>query len=383
MASAEMTACRLCPRACGANRKSGQRGRCHVASAIRIARAALQLRDPHSKSGGQGAGAVVISGCPLGCVYCQNRAISRGQAGTEISVERLAEIFFELQGQGANNINLVTAGHYAPQVCQALRMAKTHGLDVPIVWNSSGYETVETLGMLEGLVDVYLPDFKYLNPELAKKYSRAEDYPEVAKKALREMVRQRPHPQFDKAGMMTAGVIVRHLLLPGHVREAKNVVSYLHETYGDQIYISLMNQYTPPENQAPENQTPEDQAPENQTPEKQIPENQAPENRGQRNKDLPAEISESICHAVAGETSGIKNAERTTQQRNAVRGIAAVDPLLARKVTKREYERLLDYAAQIGVEQGFYQEGDTAAESFIPAFDGTGVAKTKDRVPQQ
>lgn len=252
-----------------------------------------------------------FSGCPLGCVFCQNRAISRGEAGTEVSVARLADIFMELQAQGAYNINLVTAGHYAPQVCEALQLAKQKGLFLPVVWNSSGYETVETLRMMEGLVDVYLPDFKYLDPRLAERYSHAEDYPEVAKRALGEMVRQQPIPRFDEEGMMTAGVLVRHLLLPGHVREAKRVVSYLWETYGNQIYMSLLNQYTP-----------------------------------------PAEFA---------------------QDDRAVRELDQTDSLLERRVTKREYERLLDYAAQLGVEQGFYQEGGTAARSFIPAFDGTGV----------
>ncbi|MCD7834149.1 MAG: radical SAM protein [Lachnospiraceae bacterium] len=339
--------CTLCPRACGANREEGQKGRCHVDAQIRVARAALhfweepcisgpedtfQINEESTPSlcltagravcekspseghtsGKRGSGAVFFSGCPLGCAFCQNRAISRGEAGTVISVERLADIFLELQGQGAYNINLVTAGHYAPQVCKALRLAKQNGLNLPIVWNSSGYETVETLRLLEGLVNIYLPDFKYLDPQLAKRYSHAEDYPEAAKQALCEMVRQQPVPRFDKEGMMTAGVLVRHLLLPGHVREAKQVVSYLWETYGNQIYISLMNQYTPP----------------------------AP----------------------------VVQAGRT------IRDIARLDPLLARRVTKREYERLLDYAAQLGIEQGFYQEGGTADESFIPAFDGTGVA---------
>lgn len=317
-----MNGCTLCPRRCGADRESGQKGRCHADDKIRVARAALHYWEEPCISGKEGSasrlggsGAVFFSGCPLGCIYCQNRAISRGQAGKDISVERLAEIFLELERQGALNINLVTAGHYAPQVCTALRLAKREGLSLPVVWNSSGYETVETLRMLEGLVDIYLPDLKYLDPELAKACSHAEDYPEVAKAAIREMVRQQPHSRFAGESRMTAGVIVRHLLLPGHVREAKHVVSYLHETYGDQIYISLMNQYTPP-----------------------------------------------------GDINGIARTENT---------LCPADNLdfLARPVTKREYERLLDYAVQIGVTKGFYQEGGTAAESFIPAFDGTGVTK--------
>ncbi|MCD8348618.1 MAG: radical SAM protein [Lachnospiraceae bacterium] len=366
--------CTLCPRVCGADRGGGQKGRCHVDSRIRVARAALHFweepcisgpentshiteesmpslcltagraaseKSPREgrTSGKRGSGAVFFSGCPLGCVFCQNRAISRGEAGTVISVERLADIFLELQDQGAYNINLVTAGHYAPQVCEALCLAKQKGLILPVVWNSSGYEKVEMLRMLEGLVDIYLPDFKYLDPQLARRYSHAEDYPEVAKRALCEMVRQQPTPRFDEAGMMTAGVLVRHLLLPGHVREAKQVVSYLWETYGNQIYISLMNQYTPP---------------------------------GQSFHSENAAVT-----GYAKDAASLENVDdcrkKVTLERSSAWDISEIDPLLARRVTKREYERLLDYAAQLGIEQGFYQEGGTAAESFIPVFDGTGV----------
>ncbi|MCC8066552.1 MAG: radical SAM protein [Clostridiales bacterium] len=313
-----MSRCMLCPRACGANRESGQKGRCHADATVRVARAALHYWEEPCISGEAGSGAVFFSGCPLGCVFCQNREISRGKAGMEVSIGRLADIFLELQGQGANNINLVTAGHYAPWVCDALRLAKGQGLVLPIVWNSSGYETVETLRMLDGLVDVYLPDLKYLDPDLAKRYSHAEDYPEIAQKALREMVRQQPCPKFDEDGRMTAGVIVRHLLLPGHVREAKRVTAYLYETYGSQIYLSLMNQYTPPSK---------------------------PEKPGDGRSGIPERTQ--LC--------------------------TDIDPLLGRRVTRREYDRLLDYALQLGIGQAFYQEGETAAESFIPAFDGTGV----------
>lgn len=302
--------CTLCPRNCKVNRLEGKKGRCHVDAKVKVARAALHMWEEPCISGKEGSGAVFFSGCSLGCIYCQNRAISGGQSGELISVERLAEIFLELQEQKANNINLVTAGHYVPQVCEALQRAKDQGLIIPIVYNSSGYEKTETLAMLEGLVDVYLPDFKYMDSKLAAEYSYAPDYPEVAKAAIAEMVRQCPEAIFeggkgapgDACEMIKKGVIVRHLLLPGHVKEAKSIVSYLYETYGDQIYISMMNQYTPVEN-------------------------------------------------VAG------------------------DKLLGRKVTKREYARLLDYAAEIGVTQGFYQEGDTAMESFIPPFDCQGVLR--------
>lgn len=292
--------CQLCPRRCGADRAAGKKGRCHTSDHLLVARAALHYWEEPCISGQEGSGAVFFSGCALGCIYCQNREISRVLAGTEISVERLAEIFLELQSQHANNINLVTACHYVPQIISALEMAKARGLVIPVVYNSSGYESVEALQSLEGLVDVYLPDFKYMDSTLAGKLSGAPDYPEAAWDALQEMVRQQPRPEFDSRGIMTRGVIVRHLLLPGHVREAKTVIGRLHETYGNQIYLSIMSQYTPVE--------------------------------------------------------AVKD-----------------HPLLGRCVTKREYGRVLDYALEIGIEQGFFQEGETAKESFIPPFDGTGV----------
>ena len=295
-----MENCRLCPRNCGVNRLEGQRGFCGADAKIRAARAALHMWEEPCISGREGSGALFFSGCSLGCVFCQNRSISRGERGKEVSPERLVEIMLNLQEQKANNINLVTAGHYVPQVGAALALAREQGLCLPVVYNSSGYEKPETLRLLEGLVDIYLPDFKYMSPELAASCSRAPDYPEIAKAALEEMVRQAGSPQFDERGMMTGGVIVRHLLLPGHVADSKRVVKYLYGTYGNRIYISLMNQYTP----------------------------------------MPA---------VAG------------------------DPLLSRKVTKREYSRLVDYALSLGLEQGFIQEGETAKESFIPEFDGEGV----------
>lgn len=293
-------ACRLCPRNCGVDRTAGQKGRCGVSAGIKVARAALHMWEEPCISGKGGSGTVFFSGCSLGCVYCQNREISGGEAGYEISGERLAEIFLELQDAGAENINLVTAGHYVPQVVRALERARARGLGLPVVYNSSGYEKTEMLRLLEGLVDVYLPDLKYMDEGLARRYSGAPDYPKVAQAALGEMVRQRPAPEFDRKGMMTRGVIVRHLVLPGHVQEAKRVLTYLHGTYGDQIYISLMSQYTP---------------------------------------------MESVTE----------------------------DPLLGRRVTRREYGRALEHALEIGVEQGFFQEGETAKESFIPPFDGVGV----------
>lgn len=292
--------CHLCPRNCGVDRLAGQKGFCGVDAGIMVARAALHMWEEPCISGKEGSGAVFFSGCSLGCAFCQNRTISKGQSGKVITVEHLAELFLNLQAQKANNINLVTAGHFLPQVREALILAKEQGLTIPVVYNSSGYEKAEMLRYLEGLVDIYLPDLKYLEADLAGKYSHAKDYPEVAMKALEEMVRQVRTPEFDERGMMKKGVIVRHLLLPGHVRNSKKVLEYLYGTYGDQIYISLMNQYTP----------------------------------------MPA----------------MKD-----------------DPQLSRKVTDREYDRLLDHAISFGVTNCFIQEGETAKESFIPEFNGEGI----------
>ena len=295
-----MEECRLCPRNCGADRNAGQKGFCGVSAEVKIARAALHMWEEPCISGKEGSGAVFFSGCALRCRFCQNRAISGGQQGKTVPVKRLAEIFLELQEQNANNINLVTAGQFIPQVAEAIILARDQGLKIPVVYNSSGYESLTAFKMLEGLVDIYLPDFKYMDPDLAFKYSYAKDYPEVAKEALKEMVRQVGEPEFDDRGMMQRGIIVRHLLLPGHVRDSRNVLKYLIDTYGNRIYISLMNQYTP----------------------------------------MPA---------------------------------MKEDPLLSRKVTEREYERLIDYGISLGLENGFIQEGETAKENFIPKFDYEGV----------
>lgn len=240
-----MAACTLCPRHCMADRENGKSGFCGETEQVRVARAALHMWEEPCISGEKGSGTVFFTGCTLRCVFCQNHQIATGEVGKCISIERLSEIFLELEAKGANNINLVTPTHFVPQIRKALQMARKRGLAVPIVYNTSGYEEVETLKMLEGYVDIYLPDFKYWNPRHAKRYSFAEDYPEKAKAALAEMVRQTGEPKFDDNGMMTKGVIVRHLLLPGCLEDAKRIVSYLYNTYGDSIYMSLMNQYTP------------------------------------------------------------------------------------------------------------------------------------------
>ena len=292
--------CLLCPRKCGINRRTGQTGVCGVSSEIKVARAALHYWEEPCISGKRGSGAVFFSGCSLHCVFCQNREISDGKAGKVISKERLSDIFMELADKGANNINLVTPGQYIPDIVWAVNDAKSRGMKLPIIYNTSGYENVTELKLLEGIVDVYLPDFKYMDSTLSARYSRAKDYPSVAKQALSEMVRQQPDVVIDDAtGLIQKGVIVRQLLLPGHVNDAKAVLKYLYDTYHDHVYISMMSQFTP---------------------------------------------------------------------------IALNDyPEINRTVTKREYERLVNYALEIGITNAFIQEGDVAKDSFIPAFDCEGV----------
>ena len=292
--------CLLCPRKCGINRSTGQTGVCGVSSEIKVARAALHYWEEPCISGKRGSGAVFFSGCSLHCVFCQNREISDGKAGKVISKERLSDIFMELADKGANNINLVTPGQYIPDIVWAVNDAKSRGMKLPIIYNTSGYENVTELKLLEGIVDVYLPDFKYMDSTLSARYSRAKDYPSVAKQALSEMVRQQPDVVIDDAtGLIQKGVIVRQLLLPGHVYDAKAVLKYLYDTYHDHVYISMMSQFTP---------------------------------------------------------------------------IALKDyPEINRTVTRREYERLVDYALEIGITNAFIQEGDVAKDSFIPAFDCEGV----------
>jgi putative pyruvate formate lyase activating enzyme len=292
--------CLLCPRKCGINRRTGQTGVCGVSSEIKVARAALHYWEEPCISGKRGSGAVFFSGCSLHCVFCQNREISDGKEGKVISKERLSDIFMELEGKGANNINLVTPGQYIPDIVWAVNDAKSRGMKLPIIYNTSGYENVTELKLLEGIVDVYLPDFKYMDSTLSAMYSRAKDYPSVAKQALSEMVRQQPDVVIDDAtGLIQKGVIVRQLLLPGHVNDAKAVLKYLYDTYHDHVYISMMSQFTP---------------------------------------------------------------------------IALKDyPEINRTVTRREYERLVDYALEIGITNAFIQEGDVAKDSFIPAFDCEGV----------
>lgn len=238
--------CNLCPRECGANRAAGQTGYCGQTATLSAARAALHMWEEPCISGDRGSGTVFFSGCPLRCVYCQNHNIALGQTGKSISVERLSEIFIELQEKGAHNINLVTPTHFVPLIAIALKNAKVNGLLIPIVYNTSGYEKPETLQMLDGLIDIYLPDCKYFSSELSRRYSNAPDYFEAATSSLAEMFRQVGTPIFSQeTGMLQKGMVVRHLVLPGQTEDSKKVIEYLYNTYGDNIYISIMNQYTP------------------------------------------------------------------------------------------------------------------------------------------
>lgn len=295
-----LSSCTLCPRKCGVNRAAGERGFCGETGTLRAARAGLHAWEEPCISGKEGSGTVFFSGCNMRCSYCQNYSLSRGKDGFAITNARLAEIFLELQNAGANNVNLVTPTHFIPHILEAAAEARAAGLHIPLVYNCGGYENPEALRLLEGTVQIYLPDFKYWeNSDAAGRFSASPDYAEWAKKALREMVRQTGSPRFDDRGMLERGVIVRHLLLPGRERESMEILRYLYETYGNDIYISIMNQYTP----------------------------------------VPS------CH----------------------------DPALSRPVSQDAYDRVIAYAVQLGIENAYIQEGGTVSESFIPAFDGSGV----------
>ncbi|MBR3305734.1 MAG: radical SAM protein [Lachnospiraceae bacterium] len=240
--------CRLCPRACGADRSAGKKGFCGATAEMRIARAALHFWEEPCISGTEGSGTIFFSGCGLGCVFCQNHEISgrvRELPGKTVSPGELSEYFFRLKEEGANNINLVTADIYIPSVAEAVRIAKDQGFDLPFVFNTGSYITVESLKILEGLTDIYLPDAKFYSEKTAKRYAAAPDYARVSKAAIAEMVRQCGECVFDEKGMMKRGVIIRHLLLPGRLLEAKLILQELWKAYGDRVWFSLLWQYTP------------------------------------------------------------------------------------------------------------------------------------------
>ena len=240
----EYEKCLLCERSCGRNRAAGELGYCRMSATPKIARAALHMWEEPCISGEGGSGTIFFSGCSLGCIFCQNREISGGDVGVEVSGERLTEIMLRLEGEGAHNINFVTPTHFAPTLISSVRLARERGLSLPIVYNTSSYDSPECIKMLDGTVDIYLADYKYHLDRTAERLSNAGNYPASARAAIAEMVRQRPHPVIEN-GVMRAGVIVRLLLLPGHVAEAKLAAKYFYKTYGDSVYISLMSQYTP------------------------------------------------------------------------------------------------------------------------------------------
>lgn len=243
-----LESCNLCPRNCGVNRLNGNRGFCGASDKIRVARAALHYWEEPCISGEDGSGTVFFSHCTLKCVFCQNYDISQCEYGKEITTERLAEIFIELQEKGALNINLVTPTHYVVQIIEAIKQSRKHGLNLPIIYNSSGYEKVETIKLLKGYIDVYLPDLKYFNNKYSTKYSKAINYFQFAKEAIDEMVDQVGEVKFDENGIVQKGVIIRHLMLPGLLFDSKKIIDYIYNKYGNKVYISIMNQYTPLEN---------------------------------------------------------------------------------------------------------------------------------------
>ena len=291
-----MAGCMLCPRRCGADRAAGARGACGADASIRVARAMLHRWEEPCISLGAGSGAVFFAGCPLGCVFCQNEAISHGGAGEYVTVQRLAEIFRELEMQGAHNINLVTAAQFVPQVIRALELYRPK---IPIVYNSSGYESVETLRLLEGHIDIYLPDFKYIDGRMAKLLSGAPDYPQVALAAIREMRRQTGPAVYDADGLMLRGTQIRHLVLPGLTGDSMKLLTRIRDELPEGTPVSLMGQYTP-------------------------------------------------C------------------------GRAMQIPGMNRRVTRKEYDRVLAHMQAIGL-PGYRQALSAATEAFVPAFDGTGV----------
>lgn len=296
--------CMLCPRRCGAHRAQGQAGLCGATSALRVARSALHYWEEPPISGDSGSGAIFFSGCPLRCVFCQNHEISHEGFGLEVSVRRLAQMMLELQDQGALNINLVTPMHFLPQIREALPLARKAGLRLPIVCNTSGYELPQAVDAMSDVIDIWLTDFKYASPWLAGRLSAVRDYPEVATVALSRMLealRRAGGELLDDDGIMKRGIIVRHLVLPGHADDSCAVLDRVWELCGNEVDISVMNQYTPND----------------------------------------------YCRQKGG--------------------------LLARSVTDQEYEQVLDHADDLGFERMWWQQGGTVSESFVPAFDATGV----------
>ena len=301
---------------CGAKRDAGERGACGADARIFAARAALHFWEEPVISGARGSGTVFFSRCPLGCVYCQNADIASDDAGVEVTVEELAEAFLRLQAQGALNVNCVTPTHHSMAIAEAVRVARHRGLAIPIVWNTSGYERRETIRMLERTVDVYLTDFKYADEDLARRYSHAGDYPHVALDAIGEMLSCAGEPVFDEvdgAPRMTRGVIVRHMVLPDAADASMRALDVLFNTFGNRVLYSIMNQYTPV----------------------------------------------LATKAAAGDARA--------------KSVLGRYPELGERVLDAEYERVLDHADHLGIEDYFWQQGPAAQESFIPEWNGEGL----------
>ncbi|MBP2025868.1 radical SAM protein [Peptoniphilus stercorisuis] len=294
--------CNICPRNCNINRYKSV-GYCKMPAQLYASRASIHMWEEPPISGENGSGTVFFTGCNLKCIYCQNYEIALGSYGEEINSEKLADIYLNLQKNNVHNINLVTPSHYIPTIRKSLIIAKKMGLNIPVVYNTSSYDNVDSLKTLRGLVDIYLADFKYFNDDISKKYSNAKDYVEVAKSAIKEMYNQVGINQFDENEMMKSGVIVRHLMLPDHLEDSKKIVKYLYSEYKDNIYLSLMNQFTP---------------------------------------------------------------VRKVKYEN-----------LNKKISIKDYDKLIDYAISLGVENAFIQEGDTVDESFIPSFNLSGIKDNK------
>ncbi|MBQ2889369.1 MAG: radical SAM protein [Clostridia bacterium] len=267
---------------------------------MKAGRAALHFWEEPCICDKNGSGAVFFSGCSLRCTYCQNFKLSRGKQGIELSEEKLADIYLNLQQEGANNINLVTAEHFAPQIRQSILLAREKGLILPVILNSSGYVNELCLEVLRDVIDIYLVDFKYMDEKMSHNYSMAKDYPCVAKKALQKMVEYAPNLIFNEKGLLQKGVIVRHLCLPGHSEDSKNVLEYVYKTYGNNVLLSIMSQYTPVN----------------------------------ENKEFPN---------------------------------------LNKALSEKEYDEILDFCIDIGIEEAFIQDGEAASESFIPEFNGQGI----------
>jgi len=296
----ELENCRLCRRNCNVNRLKDETGYCRSGLDIKLARASLHLWEEPPLSMGKGSGTVFFSNCNFSCVFCQNYKISQEGIGKDISIERLSEIFLNLQHKGADNINLVTPTSYVPQIIEALKTSKKEGLTIPIVYNTNSYENTDTIKSLRGLIDIYLPDIKYYSDKYAVKYSNAPNYFNTAKSAVIEMFNQVGDIELDPDGKMKKGVIIRHLMLPGLLFDSKKILDFVYSTFKNRVYLSLMNQYTP-----------------------------------------------------YYKSSDYKEIDR--------------------KLSRKSYDALIDYALSIGIEKGFIQEDETQSESFIPDFDLSGI----------